>query len=106
MPIYYELTRPDHSDYYGYVKHDLTQQAASVPEVLQIIEKTQDSHAPKAEAVGYYSATYLTEWDGKEGQLVAECLQRLAAGKGLPVDVYGLKEKPSVGYCSVTAGTS
>ena len=106
MPIYYELSRPDHSDYYGYVKQGLTQQAASVPEVLKIIEETQDNHTPNAEAVRYYSDTYLTEWDGREGELVAECLQRMATGKDLPIGVNELKEKPSVGYCSVTADTS
>ena len=87
MPIYYELSPPNHSDYYGYVKHGLTQKAASVPEVLKIIEKTQDNHTPNAGAVRYYSDTYLTEWDGKEGELVAECLKALALGHELPVDV-------------------
>ena len=106
MPIYYELSPPNHSDYYGYVKYGLTQKAASVPKVLKIIEETQDNHTPNAGAVQYYSDTYLTEWDGREGELVAECLQRMATGKDLPIGVNELKEKPSVGYCSVTADTS
>ena len=95
MPIYYELSRPDHSDYYGYVKHGLTQQAASVPEVLKIIEETQDNRSPNAGAVRYYSDTYLTEWDGKEGELVAECLKALALGKELPVDIGNFIDKIS-----------
>ena len=93
MPIYYELSPPNHSDYYGYVKHGLTQKAASVPEVLKIIEETQDNHTPNAGAVRYYSDTYLTEWDGKEGELVAECLKALALGHELPVDVNDFMNK-------------
>ena len=96
MPIYYELSPPDHSDYYGYVKHGLTQKAASVPEVLKIIEETQDNHTPNAGAVRYYSDTYLTEWDGKEGELVAECLKALALGEELPVGVSDFIDKTSV----------
>jgi hypothetical protein len=95
MPIYYELTLPDCSDYYGYVKHGLTQKAASVPEVLKIIEETQDNHTPNAGAVRYYSDTYLTEWDGREGELVAECLKALAGGDELPVSVGDFIDKTS-----------
>jgi len=95
MPIYYELSPPNHSDYYGYVKHGLTQKAASVPEVLKIIEKTQDNHTPNAGAVRYYSDTYLTEWDGREGELVAGCLKALAVDDELPVGITGFMDKTS-----------
>lgn len=81
MPIYYELTPPDLPDYYGYVKHGLTQPADSVEGVLELVRRTQDSHSPNEEAVRYYSSTYLTEWDGREGELVAESLVRLKAGE-------------------------
>lgn len=84
MPIYYELSRPVYSDYYGYVKHGLAHPAAAMTEVLELIEKTRHCHTSNAEAVRYYSATYLTEWDGKEGALVAECLQKLFLGEKLP----------------------
>jgi hypothetical protein len=94
MPIYYELTPPDLPDYYGYVKNGLTRPADSVEDVLALVKSIRDNHVPNAEAVRYYSATYLTEWDGREGELVAECLQRLAAGKGLPVGINELKERP------------
>ena len=96
MPIYYELSPPNHSDYYGYVKHGLTQKATSVPEVLKIIEETQDNHTPNAEAVRYYSDTYLTEWDGREGELVSECLKALALGDELPVGLGDFIDKTSV----------
>jgi len=93
VPIYYELIRPYSPDYYGYVKHGLAQQADSVLEVLEIIENTQESHVPNAGAVRYYSDTYLTEWDGKEGELVAECLIALASGNELPVEVLSFDSK-------------
>lgn len=95
MPIYYELTRPDYSDYYGYVRNGLTRKAASVAEVLKIIEKTQENHNPNIEAVRYYSDTYLTEWDGREGELVAEYLSALAAGDELPVAAVEFYDKKS-----------
>lgn len=85
MPIYYELTPPDLPDYYGYVKHGLAQPADSVEGVLELVRRTQDSHSPNEEAVRYYSSTYLTEWDGREGELVAESLVRLSVGEELPV---------------------
>lgn len=95
MPIYYELTPPERPDYYGYVEHQLAKPAKSVEEVLQVIEETRKNHAPDPEAVRYYSATYLTEWEGREGELVAEYLQKLDMELGVAV---GLK------HYEITAG--
>ena len=67
-----------------------------MPEVLKIIEETQDNHTPNSGAVRYYSNTYLTEWDGREGELVAECLKALALGEELPVDIGDFIDKISV----------
>lgn len=86
MPIYYELTPADQPDYYGYLKHGLCQPAASVMEVLELVGNTRYNHSPKTEAVRYYSSTYLTEWESREGELVAECLHRLSVGQELPVE--------------------
>jgi len=85
MPIYCELEPADHPDYYGYVKHGLSKPAASVTEVMEVIENTRNNHTPNAKTVRYYSSTYLTDWEGREGELVAECLQMLSGGKELPV---------------------
>ncbi|MFV8570515.1 hypothetical protein ACNQ6O_04800 [Marinobacter sp. SBS5] len=87
MPIYYEIEPTGRPDYYGYVKRGLSEPAASVAEVLQLIENTRDNHRPNADAVRCYSSTYLTEWENREGELVAECLGRLYTGAELPVDV-------------------
>ena len=95
VPIYYELISPAHSDYYGYVQHGLTQQATSVSEVMEMIQAVKEIHTPNVKAIRYYSDTYLTEWDGKEGELVAECLTALALGGELPVDVCWFMNKTS-----------
>jgi len=89
LPIYYELTPPGQPDYYGYVKHGLTEPADSVASVLELVNRTRLSHSPSEQAVRYYSSTYLTEWDGREGELVAESLVRLNAGHELPVASIG-----------------
>ncbi|MBE0508893.1 MAG: hypothetical protein IBX50_19585 [Marinospirillum sp.] len=93
MPIYYELTPPDHPDYYGYVKHGLTQPAESIEDILKLLRQSRENHSPNEQAVRYFSSTYLTEWDGKEGELVAETLIRLSAGENLPVKVIEFIEK-------------
>lgn len=99
MPIYYELTPAAQPDYYGYLKHGLCQPAASVMEVLELVRNTRDNHSPKTEAVRYYSSTYLTEWESREGVLVAECLHRLSVGQKLPVEAVDFGQKnPAVEY--------
>lgn len=104
MPIYYELTPADQPDYYGYVKHGLSRSAASVEELLALVEGTMGSHTPNIEAVRYYSSTYLTQWENKEGDLVALCLSRLSAGASLPVKAVDFaKEKYVDTSKSVTA---
>jgi hypothetical protein len=106
MPIYHELTPPDMPDYYGYVKNGLTQPADSVEDLLALVKSIRDNHVSNAEAIRYYSATYLTEWESREGELVAECLKRLCTGEGLPVEAVGFElEVPAraaveVGACS------
>ena len=87
LPIYYELIPTDNPDYYGYVKHGLAKLARTSADILWWVENTERYKGPKPEAVRYYSATYLTEWEGREGELVAECLSRISKGEALPVDV-------------------
>ncbi|MDO6443709.1 hypothetical protein [Marinobacter sp. 2_MG-2023] len=85
IPIYYELTPPDRPDYYGYVEHGLVHPAGSVQSIFELINSKLGRHSPDKEAVRYYSSTYLTEWDGREGELVAESLACLSLGQELPV---------------------
>ena len=42
-----------------------------------------------------YSATYCTEWDGREGESVAECLQKLFLDEKIPHTING-----SIACCS------
>lgn len=75
-PIYYELTSSDDPDYYGYVRHGLAKPANSAAEIVTMVDSGCGKEGPDVEAVRYYSATYLTEWDGREGELVGEFLVR------------------------------
>lgn len=90
LPIYFELTPPDTPDYYGYAKHGLAKHAASTNDILQLLTEAKQCHQPNINAVRYYSATYLSKWDGKEGGLVAECLVRILKSKELPVKTLDL----------------
>jgi hypothetical protein len=86
-PIYFELTPPDTTDYYGYVRHGLAKPANSPDDILKMVKAGDDAEGPDFKAVRYYSATYLTDWDGREGELVAECLLRVFRGDVLPVEI-------------------
>ncbi|WP_162622986.1 hypothetical protein [Billgrantia lactosivorans] len=90
IPIYYEITPPDSHDYYGYVKHGLAKFAKSYEDILDCVLETKSCHRPEINAIRYYSSTYLTNWDGREGELVADCLICLINGEKLPVPTYGL----------------
>lgn len=90
LPIYFELTPPDNPDYYGYAKHGLAKYTETANDILTLLAVTKQCHHPDVDAVRYYSATYLSEWDGKEGDLVAECLIRISKGKELPVTALNL----------------
>jgi hypothetical protein len=87
MPIYYELTPPDKPDYYGYAKHGLAKTANSPDDILKMVKAGGGAEGPDFEAVRYYSSTYLTDWDGREGELVAECLLGVFRGDVLPVEI-------------------
>ena len=90
-PIYYELTPPDNPDYYGYVRHGLSKHACSTAGIVELVEAGYGAEGPDAEAVRYYSATYLTEWDCREGELVADIL---LGNEVHGVDVVDLLECP------------
>lgn len=87
MPIYYEFTPADQPDYYGYVKHGLAKSADTVKGVIDLLEKSRSNYSPDRSALRYYSASYFTEWDGREGELVALCLQNILHKNELSVDI-------------------
>lgn len=86
VPIYYEITPLDKPDYYGYVKHGL---ALSVQDMSmlkqQLIDIVEDRIQLEPSSVQYYSATFGTEWEDKEGELVAKTLTALDRKQPLPV---------------------
>lgn len=84
VPIYYEFGIVENSDYYGYVRNNVSHKAASPQEIYYIVAHVLDGRKGiDAEAVRHYSATYHTSWQGREGELVAKCLRRLSSGLGL-----------------------
>lgn len=73
--IYYEIAPAEHTDYYGYVKHGIARHAKSVAEISEFINAQDNIDIDIIDAVRHYSATYKTEWEGREGELVADLLE-------------------------------
>ncbi len=88
--IYYELQQPEIEDYYGYVKNGLAKKADSYEALLELITQEKLLHLDDS-AVQYYSASFNTEWYGREGELVATTLLALQAGKDWKT-LFGAKE--------------
>lgn len=86
VPIYYEISEADISDYYGYVKNNLAKSARDLSELLSVIQKVgAEDTGIDTESVKFYSATYGTEWEGAEGRLVAKTLLALESNEDLPL---------------------
>jgi len=91
VPIYYEFSQQDIQDYYGYVKNGLAVLASTEDELLYKIEKINKNELTiNKEAVQFYSSTFETEWEGLEGNLVAETLIALMSDKEPPVSCFKL----------------
>lgn len=74
-PIYYPLGEQYIKDYYGYVRNAVAINIESEKVLLETIKKIKHSEVGiNKEAIQFYSATYGTLWEGKEGGLVAEIL--------------------------------
>lgn len=83
--IYYELTPAHIYDYYGYVKNGLAIKADSVLQISNLIKDGISINDNAIDFIRYYSATYKTDWDGLEGQLVAEVLESYGENKPPPI---------------------
>lgn len=88
--MYYELAPAGMSDYYGYVKNGLAIEVSSVKEIGNLINSGVSSSSDSKEFVRYYSSTYQTEWEGREGELVAEVLECIQANESLTMEVLNL----------------
>jgi|GEM_PF-798524 len=82
-PIYFELIPQEISDYYGYVASGVAEQAADLQQLLSMVRSVvhTSQKIPNVNAVRFYSASFGTAWEGREGELVVKTLQRIAAGK-------------------------
>lgn len=89
--IYHEVQPPFIEDYYGYVRHGLSLRLDSLEALVEFISQPQIP-TPDPESVQYYSATYGTEWHGREGELVADALIKIAKGED---------PKQLFGYCAL-----
>lgn len=81
LPIYFELSQVNVTDYYGYVRNGLARHADTVADIISLVEASRDCHEPNPEAVRFYSASYLTEWEGREGERVADLLLSIVRNK-------------------------
>lgn len=98
QPIYYEVTPVEAPDYYGYVLHGLSIGVDDLEELSAVIRVVLDERCmPDEQAVAAYSATFNTEWEGKENELASGIL-KLVLTKGDPARCWG--------YCGLVSDTS
>lgn len=81
LSYYYEFSVVEMPDYYGYIGAGLIKPFP----VESLFDSKASIHTlsearPEIKALQFYSATYGTGWQGREGELVAECLMRLSCG--------------------------
>lgn len=74
-PLYFEYQPAAKPDVYGFVEQGLARHIHSSDELLESIQ--QDRLRINEKAVQHYSATFDTEWEGREGELVATYLMSL-----------------------------
>lgn len=81
-PIYCEFgtVGGQEDDGYGYIRNGLVLRVDSMPKLLDTVEKCMAKEELNEEIIRYYSATFKTEWEGREGELVADCLLKLLRG--------------------------
>lgn len=89
LPVYFEMLPVSTRDYYGYVKNGVSAEARDLVELRDLIDdvlkgrRTLNPHAVKA-----YSATFNTEWEGREGELAARIIKSLLEGAN-PAQCWG-----------------
>lgn len=85
--IYFKCNSLTQKDYYGFVASGLVKGASSPEELKSILNEYSRGRSigPNKEAVRRYSATFGTEYEGREGELVAKLLISELEGKTLPV---------------------
>ncbi|MDX1490605.1 MAG: hypothetical protein R3332_04925 [Pseudohongiellaceae bacterium] len=79
VPLYFETSDFVSWDYYGYVKKGISFDLQNL-ETLRDILNEKVKVELSLESLRYYSATYQTVWQNREGELVAKLLVRLCHG--------------------------
>ena len=91
VPIYYEMSEHTLDDYYGYIKNGVAINAESVIDLANIIRRVESNDLKiNKEAIQFYSSTFGTEWEGREGELVSETLLSLHKDLDPPVSAINL----------------
>jgi hypothetical protein len=86
VPIYFEFGSPLIPDYYGYVRRGLSKKMETYEDLVGILQERKRCATQRdIEAVRFYSQTFRTQWEGREGELVAECLFQIASGSKVPL---------------------
>lgn len=81
MPIYFEISPASTWDYYGYVRNGVSAEAKSTEELPELIGNVLSGYRKLNSAVVQaYSATFDTEWEGREGELAAGIIKDLLNG--------------------------
>ena len=81
VPIFYEIEPTQLTDYYKFVENGIAISANSLSRLIEALKQFESLSAPDEKSVQYYSATFATEWQGCEGELVARILMELSASK-------------------------
>lgn len=79
IAIFFENGSTEISDYYRYVENGIALKADSSSKLIELVENLDNITLPDEKSVRYYSATFGTEWEGLEGELVAMMLSQLHA---------------------------
>lgn len=75
VPIYFEIDKAEVYDYYGYVEKGVAFAASDFSALKKLILKVNSSEVTvDADAVRFYSSTYKTPWQNREGELVSKVL--------------------------------
>lgn len=93
--VYYEFSKSPHPDYYGFVKLGISRQIRDIEILLQYIRKQVHTAATlqtlsdvgRQRAIKYFSESYDTKWQGHEGEIVGETLERLRSDRDV-TDLY------------------
>jgi hypothetical protein len=101
--IYFEISPLSSPDVYGYVQNGLVPHLVNSQElILSLMDIANEKMNPiNLKAIRFYSASYGTEWEGREGELVAETLEKIRHRKTL--EGLFVKESNSSGFTAVYA---